>query len=86
MSEESAGIWRMHEVKSTSQEGRHLKHPLVGDLHVKFAAFTVNGAPHQQLVVCQAEPADPTVAAFEKLRAMAAEPKQAQAAVPVVRL
>lgn len=85
-SEEFAGIWKMHEVKSKSQEGKHLKHPEVGDLHIKFAAFTVNGAPHQQLVVYQAEPASPTAAAFETLRAMAAEPKQAQAAVPAADL
>jgi hypothetical protein len=55
-------------------------------LHIQFAAFTVNGAPHQQLVVYQAEPASPTVAAFETLRSMAAEPKAAQAAVPVADL
>jgi transcriptional regulator with XRE-family HTH domain len=77
-SEEFAGIWRLHDVKSKSQEGKHLKHPDVGDLHIAFAAFTVNGAPHQQLVVYQAEPASPT-AAFEALRAMSTEPKKAQA-------
>ncbi|MFE2042835.1 helix-turn-helix transcriptional regulator [Streptomyces sp. NPDC059477] len=79
-SEEFAGIWEMHEVKSKSQEGKHLRHPQVGDLHIAFAAFTVNGAPHQQLVVYQAEPASPTQAAFERLRAMASPPKQAPAA------
>ena len=78
-SEEFAGIWRLHDVKSKSQEGKHLKHPDVGDLHIAFAAFTVNGAPHQQLVVYQAEPAGPTAAAFETLRALAAEPKKAGA-------
>ncbi|MFJ4681879.1 helix-turn-helix transcriptional regulator [Streptomyces sp. NPDC088789] len=71
-SEEFAALWRRHEVKGKSQEGKHLRHPQVGDLHIKFAAFTVNGAPHQQLVVYQAEPAGPTAAAFERLRAMAA--------------
>jgi len=62
-----------------SQEGKHLKHAQVGDLHIKFAAFTVNGAPHQQLVVYQAEPASPTAAAFETLRSMGTQPKQARA-------
>ncbi|WP_444972074.1 MmyB family transcriptional regulator [Streptomyces lunaelactis] len=85
-SDEFAGIWKMHEVKSKSQEGKHLKHPEVGDLHIKFAAFTVNGAPHQQLVVYQAEPVSPTAVAFETLRGMAAEPKQAQAPGPVADL
>jgi transcriptional regulator with XRE-family HTH domain len=77
-SEEFADLWKLHEVKGKSQEGKHLKHPDVGDLHVAFAAFTVNGAPHQQLVVYQAEPASPTAAAFETLRARAAPPKEAQ--------
>ncbi|MET7781783.1 hypothetical protein ABZT28_39670 [Streptomyces sp. NPDC005388] len=85
-SEEFAGIWQMREVKGKSQEGKHLKHPLVGDLHIKFAAFTVYGAPHQQLVVCQAEPASPTADASEALRTMAAEPKHARAAVPAADL
>ncbi|MFF3329785.1 helix-turn-helix transcriptional regulator [Streptomyces sp. NPDC002888] len=85
-SEEFAGIWQMHEVKSKSQEGKHLKHPEVGDLHIKFAAFTVNGAPHQQLVVYQAEPASPTAAAFETLKVMATQPKQTPAAGPAADL
>ena len=80
LSEEFADIWGMHEVKSKSQEGKHLRHPQVGDLYIKFAAFTVNAAPHQQLVVYQAEPASPTAAAFEVLRAMSTAPKRAQAA------
>ncbi|MEY9894443.1 transcriptional regulator with XRE-family HTH domain [Catenulispora sp. MAP5-51] len=81
-SEEFAQLWQMHEVKGKSQEGKHLKHPSVGDLHIKFASFTVNGAPHQQLVVYQAEPASPTAAAFETLRIMAAGSKQAAARKP----
>ncbi|WP_406445648.1 helix-turn-helix transcriptional regulator [Streptomyces sp. NBC_01613] len=85
-SEEFAGIWQLHDVKSKSQEGKHLKHPQVGDLHIKFAAFTVNGAPHQQLVVYQAEPATPTATAFETLRAMATQPKHAPTAAPVADL
>jgi len=78
-SEEFAALWQLHDVKGKSQEGKHLKHPQVGDLHIAFAAFTVNGAPHQQLVVYQAEPASPTATAFETLRAMATRPKQAEA-------
>lgn len=77
-SEEFAALWRLHEVKSKSQEGKHLRHPEVGDLHIRFAAFTVNGAPHQQLVVYQAEPAGPTAAAFEALRARATPPVPAR--------
>ncbi|MFB6878409.1 helix-turn-helix transcriptional regulator [Streptomyces sp. NPDC056323] len=80
-SKEFAVLWQLHDVKGKSQEGKHLKHPQVGDLRIKFAAFTVNGAPHQQLVVYQAEPASPTAAAFETLRAMGSRPKPAPAGV-----
>ncbi|SEB30474.1 helix-turn-helix transcriptional regulator [Streptomyces melanosporofaciens] len=61
---EFAELWARHEVKSKSQEGKNLRHPQVGDLEIQFSAFTVNGAPHQQLVVYQAEPASPTADAF----------------------
>jgi transcriptional regulator with XRE-family HTH domain len=70
-SPEFAGLWARHDVKPKTQEGKHLRHPHVGDLHILFSTFTVNGAPHQQLVVYQAEPASPTAAAFERLRARA---------------
>lgn len=73
---EFAEIWQTHDVQAKSQERKHLKHPQVGDLHIKFAAFTVNGASHQQLVVCQAEAAGPTAAAFGTLSAMATQPEQ----------
>ncbi|MFF7048118.1 hypothetical protein ACFY94_07050 [Streptomyces griseorubiginosus] len=46
----------------------------MGDLHIRFCAFTVNGAPHQQLVVYQAESAGATAVALERLRATASEP------------
>ncbi|MFI8091484.1 helix-turn-helix transcriptional regulator [Streptomyces sp. NPDC086080] len=81
-SEEFADIWKTHEVKSKSQESKLLKHLEVGDLQIKFAAFTVNGAPHQQLVVYQAEPASTTAAAFEALRARATEPNPPQTPAP----
>jgi transcriptional regulator with XRE-family HTH domain len=85
-SAEFAGIWRMHDVKSKSQDAKHLRHPEVGDLHITFAAFTVNGAPHQQLVAYQAEPASRTADAFETLRAMTTQPEQSRKATPVAGL
>ncbi|MET4921972.1 helix-turn-helix transcriptional regulator [Streptomyces sp. PSRA5] len=77
-SDEFADLWSRHEVKGKTRAGKHLRHPRVGDLHIRFAAFTVNGARHQQLVVYQGEPAGRTSAAFEALRAMATEPRQAE--------
>ena len=66
-----ADLWARHDVKPKTQEGKHLRHPYVGDLHILFSTFSVNGAPHQQLVVYQAEPASPTEEAFELLRVRA---------------
>lgn len=66
-SAEFADLWGRHDVKPKTQEGKRMRHRHVGDLHIHFSALTVNGAPHQQLVVYQAEPASPTAAAFERL-------------------
>lgn len=70
-SPEFARLWDRHDVKPKTQEEKHLRHPVVGDLDIRFATFTVSGAASQQLVVYQAEPASPTAAAFERLRAHA---------------
>ncbi|WP_410566294.1 helix-turn-helix transcriptional regulator [Amycolatopsis sp. cmx-4-61] len=67
-----ARLWDRHDVKPKTQESKHLRHPRVGELHIEFATFTVSGTASQQLVVYQAEPASPTAAAFEQLRALAA--------------
>ncbi|MBG6090442.1 helix-turn-helix transcriptional regulator [Actinomadura viridis] len=74
-SPEFADLWGRHDVKSKSQEGKLLRHRRVGDLHIQFSALTVNGAPHQQLVVYQAEPASPTAIAFQRLAGRAGAPR-----------
>jgi transcriptional regulator with XRE-family HTH domain len=66
-SPEFAELWARHEVKGKTQQAKNLAHPEVGALEVQFSAFTVNGAPHQQLVVYQADPASATAAAFAEL-------------------
>jgi transcriptional regulator with XRE-family HTH domain len=68
-SAEFADLWARHDVKPKTQESKHLRHPHVGDLHILFSTFTVNDAPHQQLVVYQAEPGSSTAQAFERLSA-----------------
>ncbi|WP_028805723.1 helix-turn-helix transcriptional regulator [Streptomyces sp. 142MFCol3.1] len=67
-SPEFAELWARHNVKGKTRQTKNLKHARVGDLQIQFSAFTVNEAPHQQLVVYQAEPASPTAAAFAELR------------------
>ncbi|MGW5331282.1 helix-turn-helix transcriptional regulator [Streptomyces bauhiniae] len=63
-----AELWARHEVRGKTQQAKNLAHPEVGALEIQFSAFTVQGAPHQQLVVYQAEPASATAAAFAELR------------------
>ncbi|MDX3852787.1 helix-turn-helix transcriptional regulator [Streptomyces sp. AK02-01A] len=67
-----AELWASHEVRGKTGDRKRLLHPEVGELEIDFLSFTVNGAPGQQLVVYQAEPATPTAAAFERLLARAA--------------
>jgi transcriptional regulator with XRE-family HTH domain len=70
-SPEFAELWARHTVKGKTRQVKNLRHALAGDLRIQFSAFTVNEAPHQQLVVYQAEPASLTAAAFAELRSRA---------------
>lgn len=73
-----AELWARHEVKGKTQQAKDLRHPEIGALEIQFSAFTVNDAPHQQLVVYQAEPASAPAAAFAKLRSRAGRGESAQ--------
>ncbi|AZQ35421.1 XRE family transcriptional regulator [Streptomyces cyaneochromogenes] len=81
-SPEFAELWARHEVKGKTQQAKNLAHPEVGALEIQFSAFTVNDAPHQQLVVYQAEPASATAAAFAELRSRVNRGESAQVPVP----
>ncbi|MGW4138732.1 helix-turn-helix transcriptional regulator [Streptomyces mirabilis] len=82
-SPEFAELWARHEVKGKTQQAKNLAHPEAGALEIQFSAFTVNGAPHQQLVVYQAEPASATEAAFAELRSRADRPAPGHNAAPM---
>jgi transcriptional regulator with XRE-family HTH domain len=77
-SPEFAGLWARHEVKGKTQQAKNLTHPEAGALEIQSSAFTVNGAPHQQLIVYQAEPASPTEAALAGLRSRAGQGESAR--------
>ncbi|WP_369776886.1 helix-turn-helix transcriptional regulator [Streptomyces sp. R33] len=76
-SPEFAALWARHEVRGKTRQPKHLAHPEVGALEIQFSAFTVNGAPDQQLVVYQAEAASATAAAFAELRSLRRAPQSA---------
>ncbi|MFJ2397790.1 MULTISPECIES: helix-turn-helix transcriptional regulator [unclassified Streptomyces] len=67
-SPEFSELWARHHVRGKTRQTKNLRHAQVGDLQIQFSAFTDNEAPHQQLVVYQAEPGSPTAAAFTELR------------------
>ncbi|MGW2716907.1 helix-turn-helix transcriptional regulator [Streptomyces sp. NPDC001492] len=73
-----AELWARHEVRGKTQQAKNLAHPEVGALEIEFSAFTVNGAPYQQLVVYQADPAGATAAAFAELRSRAVRGERVQ--------
>ncbi|MGW4502152.1 helix-turn-helix transcriptional regulator [Micromonospora sp. NPDC004336] len=77
-SPEFAELWARHEVKGKTQQAKNFAHPEVGALEIQFSAFTVNDAPHQQLVVYQAERASATAAAFAELRSRSGRGESAQ--------
>ncbi|MEV6578747.1 helix-turn-helix transcriptional regulator [Streptomyces sp. NPDC051582] len=66
-SPEFAELWSRHEVKGKTRQAKVFAHPEAGPLEIQFSAFTVNDAPHQQLVVYQAEPGSATAAALARL-------------------
>ncbi|MBM2623829.1 helix-turn-helix domain-containing protein [Actinoplanes sp. LDG1-06] len=68
--------WRQHEVVSRPVTGIHqVRHPLVGDLELRYDKFLVAGAEDQMLVVYQAEPNTPAAEALSSLCEHVALPK-----------
>ncbi|BCL32173.1 helix-turn-helix transcriptional regulator [Streptomyces aurantiacus] len=51
-----AQLWARQEVRAKTAEVKHLCHPLVGELALRFENLTIPGAPGQHLVVYHAEP------------------------------
>ncbi|KAA2253834.1 helix-turn-helix domain-containing protein [Solihabitans fulvus] len=73
-SPEFARLWARHDVRTKTTEAKRFRHPLVGELTLRYEAFTVNSAPGQQLVVYQAEPGSSSEGALALLGSLAAAP------------
>lgn len=55
-SPEFARLWARHEVRAKTAEVKHLVHPVVGAMSLRFENLSVASAPGQHLVVYHAEP------------------------------
>ncbi|MFJ8314190.1 MULTISPECIES: helix-turn-helix transcriptional regulator [unclassified Streptomyces] len=55
-SDEFACLWARHEVRAKTAETKHLNHPVVGELSLRFENLTIPSAPGQHLVVYHVEP------------------------------
>lgn len=54
-----ARLWGRHEVRARTAVTKHLNHPMVGELALRFENLSVTSAPGQHLVVYHAEPGSP---------------------------
>ena len=66
-----ATLWARYEVRPRTSEEKRLWHPQVGELRLHYQAFTVTGAPGQQLFVYSARPGSPSDDALRLLRSSA---------------
>jgi transcriptional regulator with XRE-family HTH domain len=64
--------WARREVRPRTNEDKHLHHPRVGDLHLRYQAFAVADAPGQQVFVYTAPPGSPSADGLALLRRLTA--------------
>jgi transcriptional regulator with XRE-family HTH domain len=69
-----ARLWARHEVRAKTARTKHLIHPVVGELSLRFENLSVASAPGQHLVVYHAEPDSPEAHALALLGSYTATP------------
>lgn len=60
-------LWATHDVKEKSHGLKELRHPLVGDLALRFESFRMAGDTEQTLITYHAEPGSPSAEALRLL-------------------
>jgi transcriptional regulator with XRE-family HTH domain len=71
-SEEFRRLWPRHDVRRMTSGAKRFAHPVLGDIHLAYDAFTVRGAEDQMLVVCHAAPGSADELGLARLVAPAA--------------
>lgn len=75
--------WARREVRPRTNEHKHLRHPDVGELDLRYQAFNVADAPGQQVFVYTAQPGSPSADALRLLhRFIPATPPQTAPTTP----
>jgi transcriptional regulator with XRE-family HTH domain len=67
-------LWARHDVRTKTHGTKHMHHPIVGDLELRYESLSVNGADGQLLVVYHAEPASATARGLALLSSMISPP------------
>jgi hypothetical protein len=60
-------LWRQFNVRAKASDIKRLRHPVVGDVTLRYQIFSVNGAAGQHLFTYQAEPGSPSEEALARL-------------------
>ncbi|TDU05916.1 Xre family transcriptional regulator [Streptomyces sp. 846.5] len=74
--------WADHHVANRGTGTKHLRHPVVGDLHLDWNAVTWAADPDLQIIVWTAEPSSPTHDVLRLLASWAADPAHALSGSP----
>ncbi len=60
-------LWARHDVRPKTSGSKRFRHPLVGELTLRYESLAVNGAPGQVIVAYHAEPGSPSEQALALL-------------------
>jgi len=74
--------WAAHHVAIRDTGTKHLRHPVVGDLHLDWNAITWAADPDLQIIVWTAEPETPSHDGLRLLASWAADPSHATSGRP----
>lgn len=78
-SEEFRRLWATHDVKEKSHGVKRLRHPLVGELSLRYETLKLAGDAEQSVVVYQADPDSPSAEALRLLASWGADATRAGA-------
>ena len=74
--------WAAHDVATRDTGTKHLRHPVVGDLHLDWNAVTWAADPDLQIIVWTAEPGTPSYDGLQLLSSWAADRSHADSSHP----